>query len=57
VSPTHAPRWSVQLLRCKDGRIKVNPKTRLLEWNSATGLVCLPAEVVDRSAAKTRRSA
>jgi len=54
-TPTKNPRWSVELLRCKG----VQPNSRaprqwVLEGDHVSGVVCLPADVVDRSGAQTR---
>lgn len=62
-SPTCHPRWSVELLRCKGlrsidplpstGALRASGVRWVLEYHDDAGLVPVPADLVDRSAAAT----
>jgi hypothetical protein len=52
-SPTHRPRWSIHLLRCKGVRPASDPALEhtavVVEWDREKGLIRVPARLVGRS--------
>lgn len=58
-SPVDHPRWVVQLLRSKDAAVShaMDGKPLTVEFSGETGVVPIPADVVDRPAASAQRIA